>query len=189
MIITPFARSRSPKRKRTGLIAPPVPPISLIYAGREKPRNHSTPGREQHVRECGKLYQITRNPLYAWEAYRACRWDGQAIPDWVLECFDLAAYNLSDLTNNPPVDPPTAIATAMGMLPAKGPSVFCNYQKTRYRLPSYVNAVLRRKAAGDKTEYAIKSAAKDMQVSESTIRRAWRAYCQSMPDTLTGKNG
>lgn len=130
---------------------------------------------------------MTGNPHYAWDAYASCRFNDQVIPEWVLECFDLAAYNLRDLMHDPPVDPATAVAAAMEMLPSKGPSVFWAYNKTSYRLLSYVEAVLRHQAAGDKTEHAIKAAAAEKGVSESTIRRAWRAYCQSVAETVTVK--
>ncbi len=124
---------------------------------------------------------MTGNLLHAWKAYNYHRVEGTGVPEWVLECFDRVSENLSDiLAGPPPGDPSTAIAEALEMLP-DGPSVFWTYKNNKQL--RYVDAVLTRIEEGDQPTYAIQSVAREQGVSESTVRRAWRAFTVTVSGT------
>ncbi|MGD8993030.1 MAG: hypothetical protein PVI00_16350 [Desulfobacterales bacterium] len=43
-------------------------------------------------------FQITKNPLFVWEAFKLCREHGKEVPDWVYEYFENVASNLLSLS-------------------------------------------------------------------------------------------
>jgi hypothetical protein len=130
-------------------------------------------------------YGVTGNPIYVWNAFLTARSEGVPLPDWVLDYLERAAEGLMQLFTNPPENPGTATLEALE-LHRMGPSAFRSF-KDNPRPLRYVSAVFKRRALGTKTGDAIKEAAKEMRVSEPTIRRAWRAYCQSVAKTVTVK--
>jgi len=130
-------------------------------------------------------YGVTGNPMYVWRAFLTARSEGVATPDWVLEYLERVGRRLVRLFWNPPENPGTATLEALE-LRRMGPSAFRSF-KDNTRPLRYVSAVFKHRALGTKTGDAIKEAAKEMRVSEPTIRRAWRAYCQSVAKNVTVK--
>jgi hypothetical protein len=135
-------------------------------------------------------YRMTGNPLYAWKGYRvwnSVRHRGAVLPAWIADYLDRVAANLEELTwNAETTDAARAITKALEMSP-KGPSVFRKGRSGDRRTFRYVAAVEKFLAQGDKLDQARANAAKHCRVSESTIKRAWRARVRVSRKTMTPK--
>lgn len=71
-----------------------------------------------------QLYKATRNPIYAWQAYRACRRHAASLPAWVLTYLDGAALGLELCTSRAAergFETAPAVADALGFAAGRGP--------------------------------------------------------------------
>jgi hypothetical protein len=123
--------------------------------------------------------------MFVWRAFLLAREEGITVPDWVLEYLDRAGEQLVRLFINPPVDAGAETLKALE-LHRMGPSAFRSFQSNKRPL-HYVYAVFDYVEKGTKLSEVIAYVARDKHVSEATVRRAWRAYCQSVSETVTVK--
>ena len=136
-----------------------------------------------------KLFEKTRNGLFAMDAYEEARCNGRPIPDWVFSYLDKAARQLREVAlkerkGEPIGNPSEQVATAFLMKAGRGkPSPFKNYWGAFNRLivaELMSDRLAFHCGAGDKPSEAIPKvmadlAGMDVAVSKSTIQRAWRS--------------
>jgi hypothetical protein len=144
--------------------------------------------RLEWLLDARRKYEMTGNPLYAWETFASCRSAGEDIPEWVLEYLDRAAGKLLEYAQHDP--PPakgetsTAVAVAMEMkIPGRSGqgTVFTQYVANEKNESGrrILQGVSDRMEAGDKDTHAFENVAKEFGVSHSTVRRAWQKFTKS----------
>ncbi len=136
---------------------------------------------KESLEHLGVEYEKNRNPLYAWSAYRSARENGCPVPDWALECLDEAAEEIYILTYRRGRVSNTDIAKAVKLAGTPGgKNAFSSYRNEIWKL--LAKTVSSNMVEGDKETYAIEGAAKQLGVSKSTVRRAWKRYQAENPE-------
>ena len=100
-------------------------------------------------------------PAFAWEAWRITRLLGLQPPDWVLTYFDTCAGCINHLIHNPPEDPGTATAVALGFKSGTGKKEASAFSVARNLQQEEVlrNCVRELVEAGHQETYAIDAVA------------------------------
>ena len=136
---------------------------------------------QESLERLGVEYEKNRNPLYAWTAYRAARENGYPVPDWALEYLEEAAEEICILRHRRGGVSHTDIAKAVKLAGTPGKkNAFSSYRNEIWRL--HAKTVSSNMVEGDKETYAIEGAAKQLGVSKSTVRRAWKRYQAENPE-------
>jgi hypothetical protein len=119
----------------------------------------------------------SRNPVFAWVAYRTCRKANLPLPEWVLECLDQGADGMVRLFWNPPTQKnkvAPAIAEALGVKVDGAGSVFARARDSNWVfLGAQVAALVEH---GTKDYIAFAELAEEYNISPSTVDRAWKRY-------------
>lgn len=135
----------------------------------------------------GYIYEHDKNALWCWRAYVTARALGDPIPEWALCYFDragAAVWKMGNAIWNETGDASLDLPTAMEMKRRDGPR---HGRGTILRAGGNVSwlimalSVLYRMLEGDKEGIAIEAVAKEGQLSDSTIRRAWKKYKTIFP--------
>lgn len=122
----------------------------------------------------GELYTKTREPLFAWAAWRWARALKLDVPSWALKVIDEAATKLCALAAAPPKKPGTAVLVALGMARDGRDSAFARAGAWRdLVLAGRVHLALR---DGEALKAALDDAASMLHVNHLTARRALAKY-------------
>jgi hypothetical protein len=118
------------------------------------------------------IFEQTKNPLYPWQVYGACRSMGQPVPQWVLNYLDACAGRLAALLAVPRLDDPDdEVLRAFGFKRERGQRTwFAELKNTR----DASHLARRAKESGAKPYLADEETAKLMGVSRSAVYRARR---------------
>jgi hypothetical protein len=142
---------------------------------------HRVPGgkreqAERFVEICRISAEESKNPVFAWRAYRECREAGIDLPEWVLEYIDCVAAAIDRLAGDPPAKNKIApaLADALLMKSDGAGTVFSRAQDVKW-IPLGMD-VDRHISHGDKEYLAVTQAAAQNGVSPSTVWRAWKRY-------------
>ena len=138
-------------------------------------------GMDYKIAVAKKLYDITRNPLHVWNAYRASRAVRLEVPDWVLSYFDGVAKRLfqhEEAASGKKLRE-SEIGKALGMN-APGRE-FRKFSET-LEWADIAEDVRQQLKLGDKEKYAIEDVAKKRGISPSKVRRAWVRAKKSFPE-------
>ena len=125
-------------------------------------------------------YLSTGNPITAWEYYRACREQGEPIPEEVLRYFDTVADGILKVAADPP-EPrkrPERLAKALGMLKkTRGAGSCFDAHKNRlkgFRLAKETEAL--KETEGATEEWTFNEVAEQTGLSAATVRRYFKGY-------------
>jgi hypothetical protein len=133
-----------------------------------------------------KLYEIDKNPLYAWHEYYIRREFDEPIPDWVLEYFDRVASKLLQATEpGSKADVQAAAAEALELKkPGKtGAGTKFTKFRTAPEWAEHAYAVYKKLQGGAvKLDAAFGEVAQEKGVSNSTVRRAWETAKKGFPE-------
>jgi len=125
-------------------------------------------------------YLSTGNPITAWEYFKACREQGEPIPEEVLRYFDTVADGILKVAADPPEPKkrPERLAKALGMLKkTRGAGSCFDAYKNRlkgFRIAKQTEALLEAEDAGE--DWTFKQVAKENALSKSTVMRRYKGY-------------
>jgi len=149
---------------------------------------------EDALPRCEHAFTRTGNPWHAWSALAIARASDVAVPAWVLEYLEDAAWSLTDLAARLQVerrsgsrqrDPGRlgrAVLRALGLSTGRG-HITALTSIDRFRTSLIVWRMADHIAQGDKRTIAADEVAGACGVSRSHVLRCWRSRTQCFPET------
>lgn len=136
---------------------------------------------EALVRRLEVEHRESGNALYAWKTWALAREFKRPLPEWVSEYLDTCAGRLLACAERPPTNVGRALGRALGFLVSRGRgSEFSAFAALR-RHVGIADTVRLAREGGATWEQAFARAAKLHEMSETTVRAAWRELRERLP--------